>query len=73
MAYRNDEPVDVNVHFKFAPRDGEAIKVISADEKEVWIPKAEIESGYDDDDKPSAGDELCLTIPMWLATDRGLI
>lgn len=72
MNHQNEdvEMVEVNVTFLFAAPA--AIRVEDADGKPMWIPKKEIASGYEDGDF-SRNDSLTLTIPEWLAVDRGLI
>lgn len=39
-------------------------------EKAIWLPKSQIEL---DDDNPSEGDSVEVTLPFWLAKKEGLI
>ena len=43
------------------------------DGEEVWIPKSTLEAGSDLDEDSEPGDEGTITIPGWLAEDRGLV
>lgn len=69
---RANEPeslVEVNVTYLFTTPM--AIRVEDADGRKLWIPLKEISAGYDPD--ADRLDNMTLTVPEWLAVDRGLI
>lgn len=39
-------------------------------DKAIWLPKSQVEI---DDDSPSEGDSVEVTLPVWLAKKEGLI
>lgn len=65
---RNDDPVDVNCTFL---RELERSYVVEdSDGREVVLPKTETTM---DPEHPDELDPVTVTIPEWLATDRGLV
>ena len=61
---RDSAPVEVNC--KFIHETDEAILVMDAELRQVWVPKLNGATEYDAHGK-------VLTLPEWLATERGLI
>lgn len=57
--------------YKLVRETEAAILVQDADEKEHWLPKSKIE--YAPDDGVSISDDMIqVTMPVWLATEKGL-
>lgn len=74
MSYRDRDGdlVEVCVTFAGITRSGESIVVVDADDRRVYIPKSKVDNEIDFD-TCDEGDELTLSIPEWLARDRGFV
>lgn len=57
--------------YRFVRKTYEAICVEDADGKEHWLPKSQIVWDEADVD-PSQGDMIQVSMPEWLATEKGL-
>lgn len=57
--------IDITVT-KLAETDA-AVKVCDGDEVGVWLPKSQIEI------EPAKGGLFTVTLPEWLATNKGLV
>lgn len=65
-----DDLVEVNV--LYIANDEERVRVEDADGNKLWLPKSEISDGWEGEHVDQF-DMLTLTIPQWLAVDRGLV
>lgn len=62
----------VEITAKFLDHKGDAIKIEDADLNDVWLPKSQVDfEGAWDDVEP--GETIDFEIPVWLATNKGLI
>lgn len=71
MSYYDEEYYDNDLdvyHFEYKHETDDAILVTDWDSKEIWLPKSQID--YDDMNYKK-GDEIEITIPEWLAKDKG--
>ena len=68
---RNDERVDLELTLHADPPSAAAILVSTDGDKEnaVWLPRSQIEY----DDTGCEGDIIMVTMPVWLATAKGLV
>lgn len=66
---KNEEPVELTV--TICSWTGRAVEVHDG-KRSVWIPRSQLEDDIDDDEVEE-GQEMTITIPEWLALDKGLI
>lgn len=65
---RNDDLVEVNCVLLY--RNENSYKVEDAEGREIYLPKSKCTLDPDDADE---NDSVTITMPEWLAVDRGLI
>ena len=66
----NYDPTDCG-HFVVKHSTPKALLVLDGDEEEHWIPKSQICDESDIDESAEAGDQGELTLPEWLAIEKG--
>lgn len=59
--------VDIEVKILVRPENGKAILVTQDDETKVWLPLSQIEIDEQEFDR------TIITLPAWLALEKGLI
>ena len=72
MSDTSKEPTDCG-HFVVKHSTSKALLVIDPDDEEFWIPKSQICAESDIDTEAEAGDQGELTLPEWLATEKGFV
>lgn len=65
---RNDDPVEVNCVLLY--NNERSLKIEDADGREISLPKTYCEMDPPDADE---NDSVTITMPEWLAVDRGLV
>lgn len=68
MSRRDAEKIEVSVTFK---RETERAVLINDGDKDIWLPKSQIETYEFCDTEP--GEAIELLVAEWLAKDKGLI
>lgn len=66
----NNEPTECG-DFMVKHSTPKALLVCDADEEEFWIPKSQICDESYLTDESEAGDQGALTLPEWLAIEKG--
>lgn len=67
---RNDDPVEVNMVFIATPMMREIHILEDAERRQVTLPKSQVTLAPEFPDKH---DDVTVTMPEWLAIDRGLV
>jgi len=65
---RNNDPVEVNC--TYVRRAGASIVIEDAEGKELLLPLSQIQL---DPERPDPMENLTVTMPEWLAVNRGLV
>lgn len=76
MRFSHNDPIDVELRFRFFPKTGQSVAVSDGEEVSfppaplIFLPLSEI-SMYPEN--PEAGDVITITMPQWLAEKNGLV
>lgn len=63
----------VSVDCQFVKESRDAVLIKSDRDKEIWLPKSKIELDDGSYDEFEVGQDITLHVPVWLATEEGLV